>query len=221
MNILRLMAKDVWLQRGFLPTLVLLEIGGVLVYFVQLPSEMPGVAFGLLHGVVLIGDFLICYRTMVAEEKNRALLFVKGLPVSTAEIVSAKFGVNLLLVSLNASVLLGLWGGARALGWLHARPALTVMLVISGITWHCLNNAFFLGVAWAFDSEHAVSVPFPVLFIVITVIINFRKVEAALRLEGLVADLTRGHLHLVVVWLLVAALLGLSVWAMNHKRVFA
>jgi hypothetical protein len=215
------MAKDLRLQRTFLLPLVLLEVGGALAYLLQMPSEMPGVAFGLLHGMALIGDFLICFRTMVAEEKNRALLFVKSLPVSTTEIITAKFGVNVLLVSLNATVLLGLWGGARALGWLHAKPALTTMLVISGITWHCLNNAFFVGLAWVFDSERAIWVPFPALFVVMTIIVNFRKVEVALHLEPLVAALAHGQLHLAVPWAIVAGIAGVSVWAMNRKRVFA
>src|ERR1035441_1561710 len=86
-----------------------------------MPQHIPGVAFGLLHGVAFLGDFLICYRTMIAEEKNRALMFVKTLPVSTAEIVIAKFAANLLLVGLNTGVMLALWGTGRGLGWIQVR----------------------------------------------------------------------------------------------------
>src|ERR1022692_4110213 len=87
MNIVHLIAKDLRLQRHFVLPLVLIELAGYLAYALQMPSHIPGVAFGLLHGVAFLGDFLICYRTMIAEEKNRALMFVKTLPVSTAEIV--------------------------------------------------------------------------------------------------------------------------------------
>src|ERR1039457_6256887 len=99
--------------------------------------------------MALIGDFLICYRTMIAEEKNRALMFIKTLPVSTVEIVLAKFGVNLLLVVLNTGVLLALWGGGRTLGWIELSPPMTIYLVAAGLTYHCLNNAFFVTLSLA------------------------------------------------------------------------
>ena len=222
MNIVRLIAKDLRLQSYFFLPLVALEVAGYLGYALQMPSHIPGVAFALLHGVALIGDFLICYRTMIAEEKNRALMFIKTLPVSTAEIVVAKFGVNLLLVGLNTSVLLALWGGGRALGWIDLSPRVTIYLVLAALTYHCLNNAFFVTLSLVFSSERAVWVPFPDIFVLMSVIINFKRIETALNLSPFVALLQRNNiLCLGILW---AIILGFAVTchqALRHKRVFA
>jgi hypothetical protein len=222
MNVIRLIAKDVVLHRWFLAPLVLLEVAGYYAYAVQMPSHIPGVAFGLLHGVALIGDFLICYRTMVAEEKNRALLFVKSLPVSTAEIVIAKFGANLLLVTLNAALLLTLWGAGQNAGWIHVRPALTAGLLVTGLTAHAFNSAFLVAVSLVFTSERAIWVLFPAIFGVMTVMVNFRRIVAALHLEPVVALLRQHHsLGLCAIWMTVAALAVASCWILERKKVFS
>lgn len=222
MNVLRLIRKDLRLQRNVLLPLILLEVAGYLAYTLQMLSEIPGVAFGLLHGIALIGDFLICYRTMVAEEKNRALLFVKTLPVSTGEIVMAKFGVNFLLVSLNTGALLTLWQSIHLLGWTQVRPMLNLHLVIGAVTLHLLNNAFFLTISLLFDSERAVWVPFPAIFALISLIINFRKIERSLHLEPLVRLLTTHDLLLLaLLWMVIASFVTVSSWAMAHKRICA
>jgi ABC-type transport system involved in multi-copper enzyme maturation permease subunit len=222
MNIIRLIAKDLRLQRNFVLPLMLLELAGYFAYLVQMPSHIPGVAFGLLHGVALIGDFLICYRTMIAEEKNRALMFIKTLPVSTAEIVIAKFAVNLLLVGLNIGVLLALWGGVHGLGWIQLRPNLTIHLVVAGLTFHCLNNAFFVTLSLVFSSERAVWVPFPAIFVLMSVILNFRRIKVALNLQALV-DLLQRHdlLSLVLLWAIIVGFAATCSWVLRHKRVFA
>jgi ABC-type transport system involved in multi-copper enzyme maturation permease subunit len=222
MNIVRLIAKDLRLQRNFILPLMLLEIAGYFGYMIQMPSHIPGVAFGLLHGVALIGDFLICYRTMIAEEKNRALMFLKTLPISTAEIVIAKFGVNLLLVGLNTGALLALWGIGHQLGWMLVRPELTLYLVVSGLTLHWLNNAFFVTISLVFSSERAVWIPFPAIFLLMSVILNFRRIEAALNLQPAV-DLLRSHdvLLLPLIWLLIVGFAAMCSLVLGHKRVFA
>lgn len=222
MNIIRLISKDLRLQRNFILPLMLMELGGYFAYAVQMPSHMPGVAFGLLHGVALIGDFLICYRTMIAEEKNRALMFIKMLPVSTREIVMAKFGVNLLLVGLNTGLLLALWGCGRAFGWIEVAPRLTIYLVVAGITFHWLNNTFFVTISLAFSSERAVWVPFPTLFLVMTVILNFHHIMLALNLQGFV-DLLHRHdlLFLALLWAIIAGFVAACPWVLRRKRVFA
>jgi ABC-type transport system involved in multi-copper enzyme maturation permease subunit len=222
MNVARLIAKDIRLQRSFVFPLILLEIAGYLAYALQMPSHIPGVAFGLLHGMAFIGDFLICYRTMVAEEKNRALMFIKTLPVSTAEIVIAKFATNLILVSLNTGAMLALWGVGHLFGWIEVRPTLTVYLVLAGLTVHWFNNAFFVAISLAFSSEGAVWVPFPFLFVLMTVMINFSRIKVALNLESAVEFVQRHDLlSLAVLWAMIAAFAAACVWVLGRKRVFA
>jgi hypothetical protein len=222
MNIICLIAKDLRLQRSFIVPLVLLELAGYTAYALQMPSEIPGVAFGLLHGVTLIGDFLICYRTMIAEEKNRALMFIKTLPVSTAEIVIAKFGANLLLVCLNTAVMLALWGSGHAFGWIQVSPVLTVSLIAAGITLHCLNNAFFVAISLAFNSERAIWVPFPAIFILMSVLVNLHRIIDALSLQDLAGLLQRQEVFsLFILWLVIAGFAAGCSWVLGHKRVFA
>ncbi|MGA3134364.1 MAG: ABC-2 transporter permease [Terracidiphilus sp.] len=222
MNILRLIAKDLRLQIYFYLPLVALEVAGYLAYALQMPSHMPGVAFGLLHGVALIGDFLICFRTMIAEEKNRALMFIKTLPVSTAEIVVAKFSVNLLLVGLNTGILLALWGGGHALGLIEVSPHLTIQLVAAGLTYHCLNNTFFVTISLLFSSERAVWVPFPALFVIMSVIVNFNRIEIALNLEAFVALLRRDNLlFLTLLWIIIFGSVAVCCQTLQYKRIFA
>lgn len=222
MNVIRLVAKDVWLQRGFVVPLIALELAGYFLYAVQMPSHIPGVAFGLLHGMALIGDFLICYRTIAAEEKNRTFLFVKTLPVSTAEIVIAKFVANLALVGFNTAFLLTAWGVGRGLGWIPVRPDLTTYLVVSGLTMHWLNNAFLVAVSLVFSSGSAVWVPFPALFAIMSAIVNFRRIEAALHLASLVQLLRCNHVLFVgVLWVTIVVFIATSSWALQRKRVFS
>jgi len=222
MNIFRLIAKDLRLQSYFFLPLVALEIAGYLAYILQMPSHIPGVAFGLLHGVALIGDFLICFRTMIAEEKNRALMFIKTLPVSTAEIVVAKFAVNLLLVCLNTGLLLAFWEGGRALGWIELSPHVTAYLVAAGLTYHCLNNAFFVMLSLVFSSERAVWLPFPALFVLMSVILNFDRIKIALHLEILVGLLQRDSLlFLTLLWIVIAGFVMTCCQSLRYKRVFA
>jgi ABC-type transport system involved in multi-copper enzyme maturation permease subunit len=222
MNILRLIRKDLRLQSYFFLPLVVLEVAGYLAYALQMPSHVPGVAFGLLQGVALIGDFLICFRTMIAEEKNRALMFIKTLPVSTAEIVVAKFAVNLLLVVLNTSFLLAIWGGGRALGLIEVPPHPTIQLVLAGLTYHCLNNAFFVALSLLFSSERAVWVPFPAIFVIMSVIVNFSRIEIALNLEPVVALLRRDNLlFIALLWMIIVGLVAACCQILRQKRVFA
>ncbi len=222
MNVIRLIAKDVKLQRNFLGPLLLLELVGFFLYAVQMPSRVPGVAFGLLHGMALIGDFLICYRTMIAEEKNRAFLFIKALPVSTTEIVIAKIAANLLLVGANTALLLALWGVGHRLDWIQVRPGLTPYLFVFGLTVHWLNNAVLVTISLVFTSERAVWALFPAMFAVMTVLLNFHRIETALHLEPLV-ELLRVHQVLIVylVWATIVALAGACTWTLKRKRVFS
>ncbi len=222
MNIFRLMDKDIRLQRGFLIPLLAIEISGFLVFALQMPLRVPGVMFGLLHGMALIGDFLLCKRTMASEEKNRALLFIKTLPVSTREIVVAKFLVNFLLVSANMCVLFVLWEIARFFGWVTVGPSLTLYVIVTGLAVHWLNNGFFLALSFIFDSERAIWVPFPILFLVMSVILSFRKLKIVLHLDPFVQFLADHRVLLVVLlWMAYASFLWASNWTMARKRIFA
>lgn len=222
MNTWLLLRKDLRLHWRMLLPLIALEIASYIAYAVQMPSAIPGVAFGLLHGVALIGDFLICHRTLISEEKNRAFRYIKALPVSTREIVLAKFAVNFFFVSINTLALLAAWAVARGAGWIHAAPALSVTLFLMALTLHCLNNAFFLAIGLIFDSTHAVWIPFPALFLLMSLILNFRKVVAALHIQGAVRLIGASPAALaLLVWLAIAGFLALSCRVLDRKRIFA
>ena len=222
MNIFRLMKKDIRLQKSFLIPLLAIEITGFLIFALQMPFMVPGVMFGLLHGMALIGDFLLCLRTMASEEKTRALLFIKMLPVSTREIIVAKFLVNFLLVSTNMCALFVLWEVALLSGRLTVGPSLTLYVIVIGLAVHWLNNGFFLALSFIFDSERAIWVPFPVLFLVMSVILNFRKLKIVLHLNPFVQLLTDHRVLLIVLlWIVYASFLWASSWAMARKRIFA
>jgi ABC-type transport system involved in multi-copper enzyme maturation permease subunit len=195
MNIVRLVTKDLRLQRGFLAPLAGLQATCIFLLWLQLRGETRGLLFPLANGVALIADFLVCYRTITAEEKNRALIFLQTLPISRWEIVAAKFGVNLLLVTGNFAVLLGLLLGSRVWSLFAGELLPGPITVATVLLVHWLINAFFVAIALIFDSERAVWVPFPALFLAISAVLNARSIVSRLGLEAAATSaLRRGEL---------------------------
>jgi ABC-type transport system involved in multi-copper enzyme maturation permease subunit len=222
MNISRLIIKDIRLHGRTLFLILGVEISAIVIFRLQIPKEIHSVAFSLLEGMALIGGYLFCLRTMIDEEKNRAMLFVKTLPVSTMEIVTAKFGANLLLVSANVAVVLVYYGAARAFGFLSSEPSLTLHVVIITFALNWANNAFFVAIALIFELERAQWAPFLALFAILSLIVNLDRLETALHLRSAAAFLAF-HWSVIVALLCggVALLIWLSCWAMGRKQVFA
>ncbi len=221
MNILRLIKKDLWLQRSFALPLILIEVGGVLIFRIQMPWNLSGLLFLLTVGVALVGDFLICYRTMLAEEKNRAMLFLRALPLSTEEIIAAKFAVNLLMVTLNLLILFGLYAIAQQSGRFGTEPPLELTTFAGVVLLHWLANSFFVTISMSFHSEKAVWVPFPALFLIMTVILNFQKIVAALNLQPVVNLATEnGAVSLFLLLLVPVAMWLFTVRLVRFKRMF-
>jgi len=221
MTLKHLVIKDLLLQWKFLIGLIVMEVAAVGVFQLQLALDLPSLGFLLLNGMALVGDFLICYRTMVAEEKNRAFLFLRTLPVSIFEIVLGKFFANFVLVAANTGVLLLFYQGVH---FAHGRgftasfgfAAFALALLV-----HWVTNAFFLSIALIFDSERAVWIPFPVVFVVMSVLLNLGRIEVALHLEPLVEALGRYQfLGLLLLAATLVAFFCLSFYAVSRKRVF-
>jgi ABC-type transport system involved in multi-copper enzyme maturation permease subunit len=148
-NILLLMRKDLWQQRRFVLALLALELLGGASLFVQLRGKgtVPAaVTLAVLMLLAYVGPFMICYRTMLAEEKNRALLLLKTLPLDNRQLVLAKIGANFLLSIANAAAMLLYYGVAGRWAFL---PALVAYL---GAYFNLLSTVLLAGVAamvWA------------------------------------------------------------------------
>ncbi len=192
MNVWRLAAKDLWQQRFFVPVLVGFEIASCEILFVQLPKFVPpAVPVLIVQLLGCIAGFIFCFRTMVTEEKHRAFLFLKTLPVSDAELVLGKFTSNLILVVCNFVALAAYYALAVRFGHIHGRLDGSVGLVLLLFACQVLNNFLFLATAMIFDSEKAVWVPFPFIWIFVTVLGNLEVLSKTLGIEGFVDALAR------------------------------
>lgn len=78
---------------------------------------------------------------------------------------------------------------------------MTPYLVAAGLTYHWLNNAFFVTISFLFSSERAVWVPSPAIFVLMSVILNFNRIKVALHIEPFV-DLLQRHdlMFLTLLW---------------------
>jgi len=221
MNILRLVWKDLRLQRGFLPLLAGIQAGCIVLLWLQLQEQTPRLLFPLANGVALIADFLICYRTITSEEKNRALIFLQTLPISRMEIVAGKFAANLLLVTGNFAVMLGFLLGSRACGLFAGRFLPDPGTVSAVLLVHWLINAFFVTIALVFDSERAVWVPFPALFLAISAVLNARAILARLGFKAdVVFPLQKGELIFLGLIPLYAVLFLTTLTVVGRKKLF-
>ena len=168
-NISRLVLKDVVLIWRFFALLLAGEVLLMLTLALQLTSLHS--QLGSVGAIAaFVGGFLICFRSTATEEKNRALQFIKMLPVSTLELVVAKFAVNIVLVTTNfallfAAVALGavLWDVQLDIGAAEFASALAAQVVV---------NAVFVSTAMAFGSEKAIWAPFALLFVLFNAMLN-------------------------------------------------
>ncbi len=219
MNIGRLIAKDLRLQQSFFLMLLLIEIGGVAMFKLQLNST-AGILFSLTNGVALIGDFLLCYRTMLAEEKNRALLLVRILPVSTREIVISKFAVNFLLSTLNLAICFGLLGILQSLDVVSNQISWSLGL-LPFFAFHWLVNGFFVSMSLVADSERVVWIPFPALFLVMSFLLNYQKIMGSLGLAAFSEALSKNDLALSGAPLILeCAAMAATLKIVQRKRMF-
>lgn len=219
-NIIRLSKKDVRLQRLFLLLIFFVEVAGITALRVQMPPA-PGVTLVLTAAFALIGNFLICYRVAVAEEKDKAMLFIRTLPVSTAEIVSGKNLVCLGIGSLNVAALLGLYELLRHTDLLAGEPALGLPWFFYILALHWVGISFFLAMAMIFNSEWAIWIPFPALFLVISAVLNFRKFLVSLGREGdFDAIAASGYPIFLTALLLTIGQLVLTWTLVRRKRIF-
>ncbi|HEX4807343.1 MAG TPA: hypothetical protein VH325_00345 [Bryobacteraceae bacterium] len=220
-NIYRLAAKDIGLQKFFLPLLFLVEIAGIVILRVQLPKALPGLTLILSAAFALIGNFMICYRFAVAEEKDKVMLFIRTLPVSTLDIVAGKTLVCLGFGSLNVAALLGSYELLRHTQLLAGEPGLSAVWLLYIIGFHWVGIGFFLAVAMIFDAEWAIWVPFPALFLVISAALNFHKIVEYLGIDAVLSSLiTSGYPLFGVAVLLTAGQLIVTWMLVRRKQLF-
>ncbi len=199
MKIWYLIEKD--LRMHWLPLLVILMIqfGGVTLFWLQLP-HVPGLIWLLMNGTMLVGEFLLCYRVTVHEEKNKAYIFLQTLPVTVNEILLAKFMAVALLITINTLVLDTCYG---LLGWRGVTPGEAAPSLIVGLLYlfvHLFFAAMLVAMAMLFSSERAIWIPFPALFLFISGLLNYKKILAWIHLESL-PDLLASHVFLDLVLL--------------------
>ena len=220
-NILRLSAKDIILQRIFLPLLFFVEIAGIFILRIQLPAQAPGLTLLLTAAFALIGNFLICYRFAVAEEKDKAMLFIRTLPVSTLEIVTGKNLVCLGFGTLNVAALLGAYDLLRHTSLLAGEPTLAGLWYFYILAFHWAGIGFFLAVALIFNADWAIWVPFPALFLVISCVLNFRKLVAWAGGKEIFDSILAAGYPLFLFALLLTALQLMLTWTVvKRKRQF-
>jgi hypothetical protein len=219
-NILRLTAKDIRLQKMFLPILFLMEVAGIVILRVQLPKGLPGLTMMLSVAFALIGNFMICYRFAVAEEKDKAMLFIRTLPVSTFDIVAGKTLVCLGFGSLNVATLLGSYELLRHTPLLAGEPGLPAIWWLYIIGFHWVGIGFFLAIALVFDAEWAIWVPFPALFLVISAALNFNKIIEYLGIGDFLSSVFTSGYPLFGVAVLLTAFQLMLTWTLVRRKKF-
>jgi hypothetical protein len=176
-NMGRILNKDFRQHWSLLPLILAFEI----VSFEILRAQTgPGATPILVQLLGWIGAFVFCFRTAVAEEKARAFRFLMALPMTAGELIGAKFVVNGLLVVANFGLLLlylVCTGELLGRGWpASLSPALVALLLSTQL----LASFTFLAIALLLDSEKAIWVPFPLIWIAASLSANIpRFVRAA------------------------------------------
>jgi hypothetical protein len=217
-NIWRLLRKDLHQQRFLLPGLVAFEIVSGEIMLRQLPSDTPAiVAIATFTLFGLIAAFVFCLRTMVVEEKHRAFLFLKTLPIDDFELVAAKFAVNGLLVAANFLALALYYEVRRQILGMPLASVGAGVVLASGAM-QLLANALFLAVALLFDSEKAIWVPFPLIWVAALGMANFKKIAAALGVDDGAAALQTHTLLVAAGELFLAAMVFQATAALFRRR---
>lgn len=168
-NISHLVLKDVMLIGRFFALLWAGEVFLLLTLALQL-SDLHSQLGTVSSIVAFVGGFLICLRSTAIEEKNRAFQFIKLLPVSTLELVVAKFAANIALVTTNFALLFT----GVALGTIFWDVQLDVGVAgfAGSLAGQIIVNAVFVSTAMAFGSEKAIWAPFALLFVLFNVMMN-------------------------------------------------
>ena len=213
-NVLRLVLKDVMLIWRFFALLLVGEVVLMLALALQLSSLHS--QLGSVGSIVaFVGGFLVCFRSTVIEEKNRALQFIKMLPVSTLELVVAKFAANIALVTTNFALLFtfvvlgsAFWDVRLDIGAAGLASALAGQIVV---------NAVFVSTAMAFGSEKAIWAPFALLFVLFNAMLNLD----ALGLRPVAAFILENSTRICVAAALFVALMAYATTvAITRRRTF-
>jgi hypothetical protein len=219
-NVYRLVGKDVSLQKIFLPLFFLLEVAAIACMRLQLPHGLPGLTLLLTTGFAFIGNFMLCYRFAVAEEKDKAMLFIRTLPVSTRDIVLSKALGCLGFGSLNVLALFALYELLRLSQILGpAEPQLPLLWLLYILSFQWVGIGLFLALALLTNTDWAVWIPFPALFLLVSAILNFRQLLDYFGIADLAASLLdSGYPLLLLAVLLTAAELALTWTLVRRKR---
>jgi ABC-type transport system involved in multi-copper enzyme maturation permease subunit len=159
-----LAAKDLWQQRLFIPLLSLFQIASAAIMFAQAP-RVPVVVATVFQLLCWVGAFVLCFRSVISEEKNRGLVFLATLPISRLEIALAKFLSNALMVTITLVIFGGALALASAAGYLTWPTRDSGLALATFATLTFLASAFFLAVALIGDSEKTIWAPFPLIWL--------------------------------------------------------
>lgn len=209
-NIGLLVRKDLWQQRRFVFALLALELAGGAALFVQLRGKgaVPAtVTLAVLMLLGYVGPFMFCYRTMLAEEKNRTFLLLKTLPLDNRQLVLAKFGANFLLCSANLLVMVLYY---VVVGHFLFAPSAVVHISFSLFYFTLVTvlgmSAFFVAISLVFESEKVAWFLLPLLWVVANIVANWHVLVRVLGIEQLVAYLGT-HFNVVSTALMVGVAL--------------
>jgi ABC-type transport system involved in multi-copper enzyme maturation permease subunit len=224
-NIALLIRKDLWQQRRFVPALLAIELAGGLVMLAQLRGRgvVPAaVSLAVLLLLGYVGPFMICYRTMLAEEKNRAFLLLKTLPIDNRQLVLAKFAANFLLSAANLLVMFlyyevagGLFFDAGAM--IELSPSFVYFTTASVLG----ASAFFVGVALVFESERVAWFLLPLVWVVASAVASWSAIVRSLHAERVAAYLG-AHFNVVSTALVVvvALMVGATEILFDRRKSF-
>jgi hypothetical protein len=161
-NVGRILKKDLRQHWLLVPMVLVFEIVSFEILRAQTGTRATPILVQLLGW---IAAFVFCFRSAVAEEKARAFRFLMALPMTAGELIGAKYVLNGVLVVVNFGLLLlYLLGSGELLGrgWPGSLSFPVVALLLST---QLLASFTFLAIALLLDSEKAIWVPFPLIWV--------------------------------------------------------